>query len=134
MKQLQFAFFAFLLLAMCYGCTTSNKVDLSSPEATFQTMVNAIDAQDIDSYAQCWHETRANNDGMVLLLKTEPQLWNGLKTMFHTDSKLIDRSEGELDGYKVAQFEVITPGIENGDRISSVALTEVNGEWKMYHW
>ncbi len=134
MKQLHFAFSISLILLFTSGCNGGKKVNLDSPEATFQSMANAIHDQDLETYAQCWHPDRANNDGMVLLLTSSPELWKGLQTMFHPDSKLIDRTEGEIDGYKVSTFEVITPGIENGDRVSSVSLTESDGEWKMYHW
>jgi len=134
MKYLNSILLPTVLLLLVYGCETGKKVNLESPDATFQTMVNAIQAQDIDTYSQCWHPDRANNDGLALRLKTEPELWKGLQQKFHNDGERVARSEGEIDGHKVSTYEVITPGIENGDRINSVALTEVNGEWKMYHW
>ena len=138
MKPIGRFFYGLLILlggmTLWQGCTQVKTPKLESPETTFATMVAAINEEDLDTYEDCWYGPRAEGEGLVSQLTEDSDIWEGLQRMFHTDSKLVDRTEAIEHGMKIVSYEVETPGIENGEHINAVSFVQDGKSWKMYHW
>ncbi|HEX2899349.1 MAG TPA: hypothetical protein VHS96_06485, partial [Bacteroidia bacterium] len=58
-----------LLLAGCKG-------GFSTPEGTFETMVAAIKAKDLDTYTQCWYPASLDRESEVDNIRKDPSTWD----------------------------------------------------------
>jgi hypothetical protein len=122
--------FPVLFLATCKsgGSTTP----FSTPEATFEAMVAAIKAKDLDKYAQCWYPARLDRESEVNNIKKDPTTWEELGAMFKGSLKLEETGERSEEGKTVKKFNVNSPDVENG--IGAITMIKDGEKWLMYSW
>jgi hypothetical protein len=129
MKRL---FILLLPLLLLLGC--SSQPDFSTPESTFENLLTAIHAKDIQAYEACWHTQKAGSEGLVATLPSMPLLWDGLQEMYKPGTQLSNRKESEEDGIKIASYDVQVANGDGTNRTSGVSFAQEDGKWKMWHW
>jgi hypothetical protein len=127
-KGFFFLFVAFLLAA----CGSGSGGKFATPESTFETLVAAIKARDLDAYIQCWHPERADNEGEVAHIRQDPGTWDELVQAFQGELKLVETGERVRDGKTMKRFEVESPDVENG--IGGLMMVKEGDKWLMYSW
>ena len=120
-----------LFFATCKG-GSSPTTPFSTPEATFETMVTAIKAKDLDKYTQCWYPERLERESEVNKIKEDPSTWDELGAMFKGSLKLKETGERSEEGKTVKKFQVNSPDVENG--IGAITLIQDGDKWLMYSW
>lgn len=124
---------ALLLVALlCWSC--GSKPDYSTPEHTFDALVNAIHARDIEAYKACWHPDRYAAEGLGASLPLMPSLWDGLSEMYPKGTQVQNRKDAEENGLSIASFEVMVPNRDGSQSKATISMTQVDGLWKMWHW
>lgn len=105
--------------------------DLSTPESTFKTLLTAIENQDLELYKRCWVEESLEGEGMYTNLKTDPDLWEELKAIFHGPQTL--KETEPMAGATKFKTTVIAPEAEGGG-IGTITMILEGEEWRMYRW
>ena len=127
--------FSLILVALLsqgfHGCSQKS---LSTPEATFEKLVDAIKSKDIERYAALWYDETAEREGMISRIKSNPGLWDELQAMFVGPLTLKPDGNDESHGLKLKKFTVEAPEVPKGEGIGGLSMIEENGVWKMYHW
>lgn len=118
-----------LTLGACKG--QSGKFD--TPEATFETLQEAIRNKDMELYKQCWDPSRVEKEGSVSQLESKPELWAELQGIFKGPQKLSERREEENEGRSMVRFKVEAPEADQGG-IGGITMVKMDKEWKMYTW
>ena len=114
MKSIAFATVLSLQLAACGGAptplATSSGEDFATPQGTFATLVAAVRARDLDTYARCFAAGSAESEGMVSRIRKQPERnWRELQGIFRGAQTL----SVELDG-DTARGQVDAPEAEQG--------------------
>ncbi|MEY3442505.1 MAG: hypothetical protein RLZZ519_786 [Bacteroidota bacterium] len=116
-----------LLIATCKG-GSSPTAPFSTPESTFETMVTAIKAKDLDTYTQCWYPERLERESEVNKIKQDPSAWDELGALFKGSPKIKEIGELSESGKTVKKFHIASP---EGHTISMIKDGE---KWLMYSW
>lgn len=117
-----------LTFATCSGGTSNQP----SPQTTFEALVTAIKARDLDAYTQCWYPERMDKEGEVARIKEEPETWDELVRAFQGSLTLVETGEKEEDGKAMKRFHVNSPDVEDG--IGTITMILSDGKWLMYSW
>lgn len=125
-RILLFAFGLFLIAA----CGGGGK--FSSPESTFEELVHAIQARDLDAYTECWYPERAEREGEIGHIKEDPRTWDELVEAFKGDMKLVEEGERNDGGKTIKKFNVEAPDVADG--IGTLTMIQDQGRWWMYSW
>lgn len=107
--------------------------DLSSPEATFRTLMISIQTEDINLYKSCWVEDRTEKEGLLNALIDNPSKWQQLKSKFNgpqelTDVDFLDKKTGS---WFIANITAIE---SESNPIGTISMILINDQWKMYSW
>ena len=109
-------------------------VDLSSPEATLVSLVQAIRTQNIDAYTACFDPTTAEREGQVSHLREDPKGWIELQNIFTGPQKL--QLEGPLADVPVGgkiRGKVAAPKAAEGG-IGSITFVRTQNSWLVHSW
>lgn len=124
-----------LLLQTATQCSSGKKsASFDTPEATFQAMVTAIKAKDLESYKLCWYTERAEKEGLVHRFEQDPELWDELAALFIGKVTLKPDGGYSDDKGTFKKFIVDAPDVPKGKGIGSISMIQVGDSWKMYHW
>ena len=116
-----------LLGALFVGCTG---VDLSTPVATFDTIREAIAAEDIGAYKACFTTKALESEAMLKDFERDPDaFWDELQGIFRSP---ITVQQTDNDG-STARLSVTAPEAEGGG-IGGMTLEKVGEEWKIRAW
>lgn len=123
--------FSLLIPVMFFATCKSGgsiTVPFSTPEATFETLVAAIKAKDLDKYTQCWYPERLERESEVNKIKQNPSNWDELGELLKGSLKLKETGEHSEDGKTVKKFHIDS---RDGHTISMI---KDGNKWLMYSW
>ncbi|HND34913.1 MAG TPA: hypothetical protein PLA94_33145 [Myxococcota bacterium] len=109
-------------------------VDLSSPEATLISLVQAIRTQNIDAYAACFDPATAEREGQVSRLRADPKGWAELQGIFAGPQKL--QLEGPVANVPVSgkiRGNVAAPKADQGG-IGAITFVRTQNSWLVHSW
>ena len=118
-----------ILLAAFGACGASKS---NGPEATFDALVAAIKARDLEAYRALWYPERAEREGQVSELADNPRMWDELNEMFQGPLKLQEEGSREDQGKTIRKFHVDSPEVEDG--IGAISMIQDGDKWLMYSW
>ena len=107
-----------VLLLTASQCSNNSKTaSFDTPEATFQALVAAIKAKNLEQYKLCWAAETAEREGMISRFEKDPVLWDELQAMFV--GKVSLKTDGGYDDDKGSfkKFIVEAPDVPEGKGI-----------------
>jgi hypothetical protein len=107
----------------------ASKVDLSSPEATFETLRAAVAARDLESYERCFAKASAEREGMVGKLRADPEQWSRLDALLRGPQALQIRDAGPTQ----VSARVEAPEAAGGGIGGLTFVLEADG-WVIQFW
>jgi hypothetical protein len=119
-----------ILVFLFTTCSSGGK--FGTPQSTFDNLVAAIKARDLEAYRACWYPERAEQEGQVGKLQENPRMWDELNAMFTGPLKLVEEGSRDDDGKTIKKFNVESPEVEDG--IGTMAMIKDGDKWLMYSW
>jgi hypothetical protein len=109
-------------------------IDLSSPEATLVSLVQAIRTQNIDAYAACFDPATTEREGQVSRLRDDPKRWAELQGVFNGPQKLLlEGSPADVPVGGKIRGKVAAPKAAEGG-IGSITFVRTQNSWLVHSW
>lgn len=121
----------FILSLTILASVFAQAQDFSTPQNTFETLLKAIQNEDLELYRQCWADESLEDEGMYTDFKEDPQLWEELHGIFKGPQSL-KQNQPDPEAKKFTTTIVAPEG--EGGGIGSITMILVGDEWKMHNW
>lgn len=123
-------FFAVLLPILAMGLPARANPALNSPQATFHTVIKAIQNRDIQLYKKCFSEKALKiGEAMIEKYEKDPdRFWTQLQEIFQGPQSLQVNIQGDK-----AKGSVTAPQAKGGG-IGSIGFIKEGEEWKIRAW
>jgi hypothetical protein len=102
--------------------------DRSTPEATWKTLIAAVAARDLDTYAACFAERSREREGAVGQLRTNPSMWEELDGLLRGPQEFT----ADIHGTN-ARCGVAAPEADGGG-IGGLHMERIGQEWLITSW
>ncbi len=112
------------------ACGGAGGADMSTPLATFNTLTDAIESKDIETYKACFLSDAIESEAMLdLYEKNADEFWKEIQGIFRPPLSVeVTRQEGDE-----AKLDVEAPEADGGG-IGGLTMQNDGGSWKIRAW